>query len=98
MLKLFRKIFGCYSEPEIASIILPIPEDHISTVETVTEADETKTLIADIVSGVIQAKESEHISYVEDAMDDVTDGKFKFIKYRPVIIKPKTTKISKVTA
>lgn len=94
MLKLFRKIFGCYSDPEIASIVLPIPEEHITTVDT--PVDETKEVIADIVSAVVKAKEGTHTSYAEDAMDQVTDGKFKFIKYRTVPVTTAKNKKVKV--
>jgi hypothetical protein len=44
--------------------------------------NEQKTAIGNIVSAVIAHKEKGFISYTEEAMDQVTGGKYKFIKYR----------------
>lgn len=99
MLKLFRKIFGCWSEPEIVDIKLDDPEKTIvinPTDNTFTESDynykcnscnETsrKKEIQKIVDSTIGEKVKGFISYQEEAMSNVTGNKFKYIKYREII-------------
>lgn len=70
MLKLFRKIFGCWHDPEF-------------DIGSFEEDEAKENVISGIVSGVISAKEKSFVSYNEDAMDGVTEGKFRFKKYRP---------------
>lgn len=91
MLELFRKIFGCYHDPELDydATKYNYSEEltqHTLEVEKLADAfvkDEKKEIIENIVSAVISDKEKGFISYVEEAQDSVTNGKFKFIKYRP---------------
>ena len=91
MLELFRKIFGCYHDPELdyGATKYNYSEEltqHTLEVEKLADAfvkDEKKEIIENIVSAVISDKEKGFISYVEEAQDSVTNGKFKFIKYRP---------------
>lgn len=99
MLELFRKIFGCYHDNTLDSEYVVNSEqmldmnnslkdndEHILRVEDESELfkkDEKKEIIGNIVSAVVSEKEKGFISYTEEAQDLVTDGKFKFIKYRP---------------
>ena len=91
MLELFRKIFGCYHDPELDydATKYNYSEEltqHTLEVEKLADAfvkDEKKEIIENIVSAVISDKEKGFISYIEEAQDSVTNGKFKFIKYRP---------------
>lgn len=91
MLELFRKIFGCYHDPELDYDATQYKygeelTQHTLEVEKLADAfvkDEKKEVIANIVSAVISDKEKGFISYMEEAQDSVTGGKFKFIKYRP---------------
>lgn len=91
MLELFRKIFGCYHDPELDydATKYNYSEEltqHTLELEKLADAfvkDEKKEIIENIVSAVISDKEKGFISYVEEAQDSVTNGKFKFIKYRP---------------
>lgn len=100
MLKLFRKIFGCWHEsanPEKFMEMVDLLKDydeHTLVIKKKAELypkEDKKKVISDIISAVISSKEGEFVSYVEDAMDSVTDGKFKFLKFRP----QKRTKNSK---
>lgn len=99
MLELLRKIFGCYHDNTLDSEYVANPEqmqemidllkdndEHTLKVEDESELfpkDEKKEIIGNIVSAVVSEKEKGFISYTEEAQDSVTDGKFKFIKYRP---------------
>lgn len=91
MLELFRKIFGCYHDPELDYDATQYKygeelTQHTLEVEKLVDAfvkDEKKEIIENIVSAVISDKEKGFISYMEEAQDSVTGGKFKFIKYRP---------------
>lgn len=91
ILELFRKVFGCYHDNSIDIQEPEIPESHV--IDTSTTIDlchqiidklqvEQKEVIDNIVSAVIDEKEKSFVSYTEEAMDEVTDGKFKFKKYR----------------
>lgn len=98
MLELLRKIFGCYHDNTLDSEYVANPEqmqemidllkdndEHTLKVEDESELfpkDEKKEIIGNIVSAVVSEKEKGFISYTEEAQDSVTDGKFKFIKYR----------------
>lgn len=91
MLELFRRIFGCWHDPELDSDATEYKYGeeltrHTLEIEKLADAfvkDEKKEVIKDIVSAVISEKEKGFVSYVEEAQDSVTGGKFKFIKYRP---------------
>lgn len=98
MLELLRKIFGCYHDNTLDSEYVANPEqmfgmfdllkdnnEHILKIEDESELflkDEKKEIIGNIISAVVSEKEKGFISYIEEAQDSVTDGKFKFIKYR----------------
>lgn len=143
MLKLIRKIFGCWEEPDICWPNIEPVKEHECTVEPVQEesvdepmyvkaepgsdlienveplnkgpfynngiaeedieamvgptnqedqlviltdeaAKEKNQIIADIIKAVTEEKMQSFISYTEQAMDDVTDSKYIFLKYRPV--------------
>ena len=95
MLELFRKIFGCWHDNTLDFEEQTIPESHVIDMSDINEmlkqirkkcdeeVKEKKEIIENIVSAVISDKEKGFISYVEEAQDSVTGGKFKFIKYRP---------------
>ena len=91
MLELLRKIFGCWHDPELDCDATKYKygeelTQHTLEVEKLADAfvkDEKKEIIENIVSAVISDKEKGFISYMEEAQDSVTGGKFKFIKYRP---------------
>ena len=91
MLELFRRIFGCWHNPELDCDATKYKygeelTQHTLEIEKLADAfvkDEKKEVIKDIVSAVISEKEKGFVSYVEEAQDSVTGGKFKFIKYRP---------------
>lgn len=91
ILDLFRKVFGCYYDNSMDIQEPEIPESHVLDMSDVNDLchqiidkleNERKTAIGNIVSTVIAHKEKGFISYSEEAMDQVTDGKYKFIKYR----------------
>ena len=91
MLELFRRIFGCWHDPELDGDATKYNyseelTQHTLEIEKLADAfvkDEKKEVIKNIVSAVISDKEKGFVSYVEEAQDSVTGGKFKFIKYRP---------------
>ena len=98
MLEILRKIFGCYHDNTLDSEyvanhkqileminLLKNNDEHTLKVEDESELfkkDEKKEIIGNIVSAVISEKKKGFISYTEEAQDSVTNGKFKFIKYR----------------
>jgi len=91
ILDLFRKVFGCYHDNSMDIQEPEIPESHVLDMSDVNDLcrkiidkleNEQKTAIGNIVSAVIAHKEKGFISYTEEAMDQVTGGKYKFIKYR----------------
>lgn len=91
ILDLFRKVFGCYHDNSMDIPEPEIPESHVLDMSDVNDLclkiidkleNEQKTAIGNIVSAVIAHKEKGFISYSEEAMDQVTGGKYKFIKYR----------------
>lgn len=98
MLEILRKIFGCYHDNKLDSEyvanhkqmleminLLKNNDEHTLKVEDESELfkkDEKKEIIGNIVSAVISEKKKGFISYTEEAQDSVTNGKFKFIKYR----------------
>lgn len=97
MLKILRKIFGCYHDNTLDSEYVANPEqmmkminllkdndEHTLKVEDESELfkkDEKKEIIKNIISAVVSQKKKGFISYTEEAQDSVTGGKFKFIKY-----------------
>ena len=91
MLELFRRIFGCWHDPELDCDVTKYKYGEELTqytleIEQLADAfvkDEKKEVIKNIVSAVISDKEKGFVSYIEEAQDSVTGGKFKFIKYRP---------------
>jgi len=98
MLKILRKIFGCYHDDTLDSEyvanleqmmeminLLKDNDEHTLKIEDESELfpkDEKKEIIENIVSAVVSEKKKGFISYTEEAQDSVTGGKFKFIKYR----------------
>ena len=82
ILELMRKIFGCYSDQIPAIIYLDDQAERHTKVVGESERDE---IISNIVSTIMAEKQNGFVSYVEEAMDAVTDNKFKFLKYRPII-------------
>lgn len=91
ILDLFRKVFGCYHDNSMDIQEPEIPKSHVLDMSDVNDLchqiidnleNERKTAIGNIVSAVIAHKEKGFISYTEEAMDQVTGGKYKFIKYR----------------
>ena len=44
--------------------------------------EEQKQAIAEIVANVVAMKKKGFVSYTEEAMDAVTDNKYRYIKYR----------------
>lgn len=90
ILELFRKIFGCYSDQVPAFIYIEEPEDHVRTVEDLQAAGakavdkELAGIITNIMDVVVAKKSEGFISYVEDAMDGVTENRYSFIKYRNI--------------
>lgn len=91
ILNFFRKIFGCYHDTRLDVQEPEIPESHVIDMSDCNELcqkiidkleNEQKTAIGNIVSAVIAHKEKGFISYDEEAMANVTGGKYKFIKYR----------------
>ena len=91
MLELFRRIFGCWHDPELDSDATKYNyseelTQHTLEIEKLADIfvkEEKKEVIENIVSAVISDKEKGFVSYIEEAQDSVTGGKFKFIKYRP---------------
>lgn len=90
ILETLRKIFGCYSDQNPAIIYLDEQaEDHTVYVNDgvprgviIPTDDEQKQAIAEIVANVVAIKKKGFISYTEEAMDAVTDNRYRFIKYR----------------
>lgn len=91
ILELLRKIFGCYSDQNPAVIYLDEQaEEHTEYIDdpvpppgvTLPTDDEQKQAIAEIVANVVAMKKKGFISYTEEAMDAVTDNRYRFIKYR----------------
>lgn len=98
MLEILRKIFRCYHDNTLDSEYVANPkqmleminllknnDEHTLKVEDESELfkkDEKKEIIGNIVSAVVSEKKKGFISYTEEAQDSVTNGKFKFIKYR----------------
>lgn len=91
ILELFRKVFGCYHDDTLDIEEVEIPESHVidmsSSIKLCRDIvdklqAEQNEVIGNIVSAVINEKEKEFVSYTEEAMDEVTGGKFKFKKYR----------------
>lgn len=98
MLKILRKIFGCYHDNTLDSEYVTNPgqmmeminllkdnDEHTLKVKDKSELfkkDEKKEIIKNIISAVVSEKKKGFISYTEEAQDSVTGGKFKFIKYR----------------
>ena len=83
ILELFRKVFGCFSDDD--TYIEITDDDHVLKIDNLTDAynnKEKSEVIGNIVSAVIDEKEKSFVSYTEEAMDEVTAGKFKFKKYR----------------
>lgn len=93
MLKLLRRIFGCYNMPVYEYIDLPDKSDPVrdyakAAGETLKKCcrgaaeRDRKRLIGDMVEAVVSKKRDELTCWVEEAMDAVTDGKFKPIWQR----------------
>lgn len=91
ILELLRKIFGCYSDQIPAVIYLDEQaEEHTEYIDDPVSPpgvilptdDEQKQAIAEIVANVVAMKKKGFISYTEEAMDAVTDNRYRFIKYR----------------
>lgn len=84
ILELFRKVFGCYHDNSLDIEEQPINKHilKIYELEDMYGTKEKSEVISNIVSAVINEKEKEFVSYTEEAMDEVTNGKFKFKKYR----------------
>ena len=78
ILKLFRKIFGCYSDRVPAFMYIDEPDDHV----WFAGKGERDRIVAGIVGAVVAKKTEGFVSYVEDAMDGVTGNRYAFIKYR----------------
>lgn len=80
MLEFLRSIFGCYSNDNIVTISLDEQENEHTVVLTKTPDDEKQEkdlIISNIIESVIEEKSKYFVSYVEDAMDAVTDYKFR---------------------
>ena len=90
ILELLRKIFGCYSDQIPAVVYLDEQaEEHTIYVNDgvprgviIPTDEEQKQAIAEIVANVVAIKKKGFISYTEEAMDAVTDNRYRFIKYR----------------
>ena len=90
ILETLRKIFGCYSDQIPAIIYLDEQaEDHTIYVNAgvprgviIPTDEEQKQAIAEIVANVVAMKKKGFVSYTEEAMDTVTDNRYRFIKYR----------------
>ena len=89
MLKILRKIFGCYHDNTLDyATTYKYDEElkaHTLEIENLANEfikDEKKEIIGNIISAVVSEKKKGFISYTEEAQDSVTGGKFKFIKYR----------------
>ena len=98
MLKILRKIFGCYHDNTLNSEYVANPEQMMEMINLLKDNDEhtlkvkdeselftkneKKEIIGNIISAVVSEKKKGFISYTEEAQDSVTGGKFKFIKYR----------------
>jgi len=89
MLELLRKIFGCYHDNTLDYVTThkynEELKEHTLEIENLANEfikDEKKEIIGNIVSAVVSEKKKGFISYTEEAQDSVTNGKFKFIKYR----------------
>lgn len=82
ILELFRKVFGCFSDDD--TYIEITDDDHILKIDNLNDVynKEKSEVIGNIVSAVIDEKEKSFVCYTEEAMDEVTGGKFKFKKYR----------------
>lgn len=78
MLRLIRKIFGYSNEPEIIDVKL---NQHIEYIDNI----EKNKVIGNILKNVIDNKENTFVSYTEEAMDKVTNNRYKFIKYREIL-------------
>lgn len=83
MLNFLRSIFGCYSNDYVVTLNLDEQENEHTVILTKTPDDEKQEkdlIISNIVEAVIDEKSKHFVSYVEDAMDSVTDYKFnKFV-------------------
>lgn len=90
ILETLRKIFGCYSDQIPAIIYLDEQaEEHTVYVNDgvprgviIPTDEEQKQAIAEIVANVVAMKKKGFVSYTEEAMDAVTDNKYRYIKYR----------------
>lgn len=91
ILETLRKIFGCYSDQIPAVIYLDEQaEEHTEYIDDpvpppgviLPTDEEQKQAIAEIVANVIAMKKKGFVSYTEEAMDAVTDNKYRYIKYR----------------
>lgn len=91
ILETLRKIFGCYSDQIPAIIYLdeqaeahteyigdPVPPPGV----IIPTDEEQKQAIAEIVANVVAMKKKGFVSYTEEAMDAVTDNRYRYIKYR----------------
>lgn len=90
ILETLRKIFGCYSDQNPAIIYLDeqaekhtvYVNDGVPRGVIIPTDEEQKQAIAEIVANVVAMKKKGFISYTEEAMDAVTDNRYRFIKYR----------------
>lgn len=90
ILETLRKIFGCYSDQNPAIIYLDeqaekhtvYVNDGVPRGVIIPTDEEQKQAIAEIVANVVAIKKKGFISYTEEAMDAVTDNRYRFIKYR----------------
>jgi predicted RNA-binding protein (virulence factor B family) len=90
ILETLRKIFGCYSDQIPAIIYLDeqaekhtvYVNDGVPRGVIIPTDEEQKQAIAEIVANVVAIKKKGFISYTEEAMDAVTDNRYRFIKYR----------------
>lgn len=83
ILETLRKIFGCYSDQIPAIIYLDEQaEEHTEYVEEPEKKDEQAEIIRKIMADVLAEKRNGFVSWVEEAMDNVTENQFKHIKYR----------------
>jgi hypothetical protein len=72
ILNLFRRIFGCYADNVVLPVFLLDEENE----HTIVTGKKTESSLDDEAEGFV--------SYTEEAMDNVTDGRFKFAKYRAI--------------
>lgn len=91
ILNFLRRIFGCYHDDTLDIEEQAIPESHIIDMSDSIKLckdiinklqSEQKEVIGNIVSAVVEHKQKGFISFDEEAMANVTGGKFKYIKYR----------------